>query len=106
MLTEICREILVNEGIHIDDNLSLIELIRQLEIVLPEAASIIKKYKNKDDAFGMLRNDHEMRHKIGDIWRMQLELSKAELRKSRIELAEFLLKGGFDHLVKTYMLEI
>jgi hypothetical protein len=54
----------------------------------------------------MLQSDHEMRYKIPDIWRMQLEMSKSELKKSHGALSEYLIKNGFEQLAEAYLPEI
>lgn len=106
MLPEICKGILVREGVQIGDEMPLAQLIRELEGAKPEAAALVIRFKNHSEACKMLQSDHEMRYKIPDIWRMQLEMSKSELKKSHGALSEYLIKNGFEQLADAYLPEI
>lgn len=92
-------------GIEANENMSFSEIIQLLRQHMPDAAEIVLRCKNTEDAYMMLRGDYEMRHKIPDVWQWHLNQGRKDMENSRAALKSFLTDKGLKHLVDAYLTE-
>lgn len=103
MLDSFFRDILQSKGIIASEALSTSGLMDEVMRSMPDSSDLLRRFKNAYDAYMMMRSDHEMRHKIPDVWQMQLNSCKSELDVCSKALSDFLGEHGLSHIGASYL---
>lgn len=103
MLDSFFREILQSKGMSASEELSTSGLMNEVIRYMPESNDILRRFKNAYDACMMMRSDHEMRHKMPDVWQMQLNSCRSELLVCSKALSNFLGEHGLSHIGASYL---
>jgi hypothetical protein len=93
-LNEIVFSLVHQSGLKPEKDANLSSLIALIGQKNPELEKLLKSYKNAKDAYEFIKSDHELRHKVKEIWEMHRIRTKEELQKSQSLLADFCSASG------------
>lgn len=95
-MNEIIFSIAQQSGVLPEKDASMSTLIALIGTKDPELEKLIKLCKNAKDAHEFIKGDHELRHKVKEIWEIHRNRTKEEFQKSLEILAEYCSKSGLD----------
>lgn len=70
------------------------ELIHLLKEKEPVLANLLLSYIKATEAHQFISKDHELRHKVKDIWQFQLTRTQQEVDQCKDNLMEYCLQHG------------
>lgn len=88
-VNEIVFSIVQQTGLKPEKEVNLSTLIALIGTKDAELSKLIQHYKNASDSYHYIKGDHELRHKVKDIWEMHRNRTKEVLQESQKLLADF-----------------
>ncbi len=70
------------------------ELVHLLKEKEPVLASLILSYIQATEAHQFISKDHELRHKVKDIWQFQMTRTQQEVDQCKAKLMEYCFQHG------------
>ncbi|MDP2237815.1 MAG: hypothetical protein Q8J88_15400 [Bacteroidales bacterium] len=93
-VNEMIFSIALHSGLRPEKEANLSALIALIGTKDAELSKLVQQYKNAADAYQYIKGDHELRHKVKDIWEMHRNRTKAEFQQSQKILADYCTKAG------------
>ncbi len=93
-VNEMIFSIAQQSGLKPEKEANLSALIALIGTKDAELSKFVQQYKNAADAYHYIKGDHELRHKVKDIWEMHRNRTKAEVQQSQNFLADYCTKTG------------
>jgi hypothetical protein len=93
-VNEIVLSIVQQSGLKPEKEANLSALIALIGTKDAELSKLIQQYKNAADAYHYIKGDHELRHKVKDIWELHRNRTKAAFQESQNFLADYCITKG------------